>query len=50
MTEYQHFPLDNWLLALLDGWRLPFVVIESAYRQPRLFAEPAPRPTQETMI
>jgi site-specific DNA-methyltransferase (adenine-specific) len=24
--------------------------IESAYRQPRLFAEPAPRPTQETMI
>lgn len=23
---YQHFPLNGWLLALLDGWRLPFVV------------------------
>ena len=23
---YYHFPLDSWLLSLLDGWRLPFVV------------------------
>ena len=26
MTVYQHFPRDRWILALLDGWRLPFVV------------------------
>jgi hypothetical protein len=26
MTEYHPFPRDRWLLALLDGWRLPFVV------------------------
>ena len=23
---YYHFPRDRWLIALLDGWRLPFVV------------------------
>lgn len=23
---FQHFSRDSWLLALLDGWRLPFVV------------------------
>ncbi len=23
---YQHFPRDHWLLALLDGWRLPWIV------------------------
>jgi hypothetical protein len=28
MTYYHHFPRDRWLLALLDGWRLPFVVEE----------------------
>ena len=23
---YQHFPLDSWLIALCDGWRLPWIV------------------------
>jgi hypothetical protein len=26
VTVYQHFPRDRFLIALLDGWRLPFVV------------------------
>ena len=26
MIYYYHFPRDRWLIALLDGWRLPFVV------------------------
>lgn len=25
----QHFPRDRWLLALLDGWRLPWIVQQS---------------------